>query len=155
MYNIIKSIDVSEEFCLLAASCRLPAWLTPQRYKWRRHIPPKRRLNLNELHGIISQKIETFITADVTISNPTLTRTRGVTRQKPVIFNGSDIRFSPVYRRLVVIFTFIFSISAAAVGIEHRYSNRQWTTLVFKAKEILLLNIQNIYIRQTVSEPRF
>jgi hypothetical protein len=81
----------------------------------------------------------------VTIPNPIPTRTRGVTPQETVIFSGLDIRFSPVYRRLALIFTFIFSISVAAVGIEHRYSNRQRATIVFKAKEIPLLNIQNVY----------
>jgi hypothetical protein len=25
---------------------------------WRRHVPPKSRLNFNRLHGVISQKIE-------------------------------------------------------------------------------------------------
>jgi hypothetical protein len=29
-------------------------------WRWRRHIPPKRRLTFNGLHGIVSQKIELF-----------------------------------------------------------------------------------------------
>jgi hypothetical protein len=37
---------------------------------WRRHVPPKRRLSLNGLHGGISQKIVLFITRAVTNLNP-------------------------------------------------------------------------------------
>jgi hypothetical protein len=38
---------------------------------WRRYVPPKRRLKLNGLHGVISQKIILFITTAVKTSNPT------------------------------------------------------------------------------------
>jgi hypothetical protein len=34
-------------------------------------VPPKRRLTFNGLHGVISQKIELFITTAVRTSNPT------------------------------------------------------------------------------------
>jgi hypothetical protein len=37
----------------------------------RRYVPPKRRLTLNGLHGVISQKIILFITTAVKTSNPT------------------------------------------------------------------------------------
>jgi hypothetical protein len=37
----------------------------------RHYIIPKRRLALNGLHGVISQKIELFITTGVRTSNPT------------------------------------------------------------------------------------
>jgi hypothetical protein len=40
-------------------------------YKTRRHVPPKRRLTFNGLHGVISQKTELFITTAVRTSNPT------------------------------------------------------------------------------------
>jgi hypothetical protein len=33
--------------------------------RWRRYVPPKRRLALNGLHGVISQKIVRFITTAV------------------------------------------------------------------------------------------
>jgi hypothetical protein len=33
--------------------------------RWSRHVPPKRRLTFNRLHGVISQKIELFITTAV------------------------------------------------------------------------------------------
>jgi hypothetical protein len=39
--------------------------------RWRRHVPPKRRLTLNGLHGVISQKMIFFITTVVKTSNPT------------------------------------------------------------------------------------
>jgi hypothetical protein len=54
-----------------------PAWkqvesrarLIIQPWKWRRYIPPKRRLTLNGLHGVISQKMVLFITTAVRTSN--------------------------------------------------------------------------------------
>jgi hypothetical protein len=30
-------------------------------WRWRRYVPPKRRLTLNGLHGVISQKMVLFI----------------------------------------------------------------------------------------------
>jgi hypothetical protein len=39
-------------------------------WRWRRHVPPKRRLTLNELHGVISQKMVLFTTTAVRTSNP-------------------------------------------------------------------------------------
>lgn len=39
--------------------------------KWKRHIHPKRWLTQNELHGVIGQKIEIFITFAVRTSNHT------------------------------------------------------------------------------------
>jgi hypothetical protein len=41
------------------------------RRKWRRYVPPKRRLQLNRLHGVISQKMILFITTAVKTPNPT------------------------------------------------------------------------------------
>jgi hypothetical protein len=38
--------------------------------RWRRYVPPKRRLTLNGLHGVISQKIVLFTTTAVRTSNP-------------------------------------------------------------------------------------
>jgi hypothetical protein len=40
-------------------------------WKWRRYVPPKRRLTLKGLHGVISQKLVLFITTAVRTSNPT------------------------------------------------------------------------------------
>lgn len=39
--------------------------------RWMRHEPPKRLLTFNGLQGVISQKIELFITIAVRTSNPT------------------------------------------------------------------------------------
>jgi hypothetical protein len=41
-------------------------------YRWRRDIPPKRRMTFNGLQGVISQKILLFITTTVRTSNRTL-----------------------------------------------------------------------------------
>jgi hypothetical protein len=45
--------------------------------KMGRYVPPKRRLTLNGLHGVISQKIALFITTAVRTSNR-LTRNLGI-----------------------------------------------------------------------------
>jgi hypothetical protein len=39
---------------------RFLAWLILQPWRWRRHVPPKRRLTFNGLHGVLSQKIQSF-----------------------------------------------------------------------------------------------
>jgi hypothetical protein len=39
---------------------------------WNRHVSPKRRSTLNGVHGVISQKMELFITTAVRTSIPTL-----------------------------------------------------------------------------------
>jgi hypothetical protein len=51
--------------CLLAGLLNL--FLRPLR--WRRYVPPKRRLKLNELHGVIPQKTILFITTAVKSTN--------------------------------------------------------------------------------------
>jgi hypothetical protein len=43
-------------------------------WRWRRYVPPKRRLTLNGLHGVIFQKKALFIVTAVRTSNPTLTK---------------------------------------------------------------------------------
>jgi hypothetical protein len=37
------------------------AWLILRPWRWRRHVPQKRRLNFNGLHDVISQKTELFM----------------------------------------------------------------------------------------------
>jgi hypothetical protein len=51
--------------CLLAGFL-LNLFLRP--WRWRRYVPPKRRLTLNGLHGAISQKLILFITTAVKTS---------------------------------------------------------------------------------------
>jgi hypothetical protein len=46
--------------CLLAGSC-WNDFLRP--WRWRRYVPPKRRLQLNRLHGVTPQKMILFISA--------------------------------------------------------------------------------------------
>jgi hypothetical protein len=50
-----------------------PAWMQVASlpWWWRWYVPSKRRLALNGLHGVISQKIVLFITTTVRSSNPT------------------------------------------------------------------------------------
>jgi hypothetical protein len=43
-------------------------------WRWRRCVPPERRLALNGLHGVTSQKIVFFNTTAVRASNPTCSR---------------------------------------------------------------------------------
>jgi hypothetical protein len=47
------------------------AQLISRPWRWRRYVPPKRRLTLNRLHGVISQKMVLFILTAVRTSNPT------------------------------------------------------------------------------------
>jgi hypothetical protein len=49
-----------EEFCLLPASRWFLAWFILRPWRWR-HVSTKRRMTLNRLHGVISQKILHFI----------------------------------------------------------------------------------------------
>jgi hypothetical protein len=58
--------------CLLPASCWLLACLILWLWRWKRHVPPKRLLNFDGLHGVISRMIERFLTTAVRTSNPTL-----------------------------------------------------------------------------------
>jgi hypothetical protein len=57
------------------ASHLLPCWfllnLFLRPWRWRRYVPPKRRLKLDGLH-VISQKMILFITTAVKTSNPTI-----------------------------------------------------------------------------------
>jgi hypothetical protein len=59
-------------------------WLFFDPEKWRRHVPPKRLLNFNGLHGIISQKVEFFNLfiglCWQFVSNPPVHRGRGFVR---------------------------------------------------------------------------
>jgi hypothetical protein len=47
------------------------AWFILRPWRRRRHVPPKRRLTFNGLHGVISQKIELFLTTAVRTANDT------------------------------------------------------------------------------------
>jgi hypothetical protein len=40
-----------------AVSKQSSTWLIPRPWRWRWHVPPKRRLTFNGLHGVIPQKI--------------------------------------------------------------------------------------------------
>jgi hypothetical protein len=50
------------------------ARLISRPWRWRRYVPKKRRLTLNGLHGVISQKMALFKTTAVRTSNPTYSK---------------------------------------------------------------------------------
>jgi hypothetical protein len=66
------STDVSDEniACHLLACWFFLLNLFLRPWRWRRYVPPKRRLKPNGLHGGISQKMIIFITTAVKTSNP-------------------------------------------------------------------------------------
>jgi hypothetical protein len=51
----LKNKPSKDPSWLLHASYWFLAWLTLQHWRWRRHIPPKRRLAFNGLHGDIPE----------------------------------------------------------------------------------------------------
>jgi hypothetical protein len=55
--------------CVQVLSPWFLAQLIFRPWRWRRYVPPKRRLTLNGLHGVICQKMVLFITAAVRTSN--------------------------------------------------------------------------------------
>jgi hypothetical protein len=62
----------TQTYCLYIICKRKTQKLILRPWRWRRYVPPKRQLTFNGLHGIVSQKIEVFITTAVRTSNPTL-----------------------------------------------------------------------------------
>jgi hypothetical protein len=48
------------KLCLLPGSYWYLCWLILRLWRWRRHVPPKRQLAYNGLHGVVYQKIELF-----------------------------------------------------------------------------------------------
>jgi hypothetical protein len=53
------------------AGCSLVCWTILRPWRRRRYVPPKRRVQLYRLHGVISQKMILFKTTAVKTSNPT------------------------------------------------------------------------------------
>jgi hypothetical protein len=47
-------------------------WQVDLCWRWRRHVPPKRRLTFNGQHGVIFQKIESFTTTALRTTNHTV-----------------------------------------------------------------------------------
>jgi hypothetical protein len=54
--------------CFLPASCSLRACLILRPWLWRWHVPPKRRMIINVLHGLLSQKITLFTVINFRVS---------------------------------------------------------------------------------------
>jgi hypothetical protein len=55
----------------LPPACSLLCWTILRPWRWRRYVPSKRRVPLNALHGVVSQKKILFKTTAVKTSNPT------------------------------------------------------------------------------------
>jgi hypothetical protein len=55
-----SEISVSRLLCLLPDSRCFLVWFILRPWRWRKHVPPKRRLTFNRLHSIISDKTELF-----------------------------------------------------------------------------------------------
>jgi hypothetical protein len=68
IWKSVKHIGQAPAICFHAGFL-LRLFFRP--WRWRRYVPPKRRLTLNGLHGVISQKMALFITTAVITSNPT------------------------------------------------------------------------------------
>jgi hypothetical protein len=51
------------------------------------NVPPKHRLTFNELHGVISQKIELFIATTLRTTNPT--KDKNITTQTKTVHHDS------------------------------------------------------------------
>jgi hypothetical protein len=58
----------SNKLCLLLASCWFLAWFIFQPWRWRRHVPLKRRLTCSGLQDIMSQKTELGIVVVLHVS---------------------------------------------------------------------------------------
>jgi hypothetical protein len=50
-----------EVFTAVVSACSLVCWTILRPWTWRRYVPPKRRVQLYGLHGVISQKMILFI----------------------------------------------------------------------------------------------
>jgi hypothetical protein len=50
---------------LLTVSCWFFVWFILRPWRWGQHVPPKRRLTIRGLHGVLSQKIVLFVTTAV------------------------------------------------------------------------------------------
>jgi hypothetical protein len=67
----ISRFGVTWRICLLPALRWFLAWLILRPWRGRPHVTPQRRLTFNGLHGVISQKIDLFMTTAGGTSNPT------------------------------------------------------------------------------------
>jgi hypothetical protein len=81
---------------LLPASRGVSAWLILDPWRWRHHVVPKCWFNFSGVYGLISQKVEIFITTAVSTSNPVFVlcacdRERGNWNLEAVLFPRSSI----------------------------------------------------------------
>jgi hypothetical protein len=86
------STDVSEEH--IASIFRveeISSARNQQASRWRRYVPPKRRLTLNGLHDVVSEKLILFITTAVITSNPTKCSLLHADLSLGLIFNPEDV----------------------------------------------------------------
>jgi hypothetical protein len=69
--GIQNDVHIQQELFSLPASRWFLAWRILRSWRWGRHVSSKRPLTFNGLHGVVSQKIEFFITTAMKTSNPT------------------------------------------------------------------------------------
>jgi hypothetical protein len=133
-----NSTDVSEEhvasillYLLPASRCFL-ACLIIRPWIWRRHIPPKRRLNFNRLHGVIQQKIDLFIITGVKASYPTQLLSppeitsccairmsiTNITKSRLWIMRWTTSNAEYMYRTILVLFSYLSLISPSVPSAE-------------------------------------
>jgi hypothetical protein len=85
-------------------------------WRWRRYVPPKRRLTFNGLH-IISQKIVRFITTIVRTSDPTYCHML-VTGQRVCIDNWIDwMLITLTDLQIITLFTSIYNPSKFVISL--------------------------------------
>jgi hypothetical protein len=89
--------QAAESACHLLA-CWFSQILFLRPRKWMQYVPPKRRLKLNGLHGVISQKMVLLITTAVKISNPTLSEIRSSLSFQFPCNNSASISVSERHR---------------------------------------------------------
>jgi hypothetical protein len=100
----------------------LSRWFFPRlvlwSWRWRRHVPPKRRLTVNGLQGVISHKIVLFITTAVRPSNPTLVLSW---RQQQLVSWWYACRYQVVFCEgtIFILVCLIFAISRYLINTEY------------------------------------
>jgi hypothetical protein len=94
-------------------------------WRWRRYVPPKRRLKLNGLHGAISQKMILFITTAVKTSNPTKS---DIVDMPVLLIQWMRLPSSSVNEFIVIYYTNQNLISSPAVLNNYNTISTEWSS---------------------------
>jgi uncharacterized membrane protein len=84
-------VAMNSSVLLLPVSCWFLVWLARKTLRGRRYYPIKPWITFKLLHGVISQKIELFIT--------TALRTSNLQRKYPSLYHIDNLRSEPVSYR--------------------------------------------------------